>query len=108
MVKYREILRLNAMGVSRRNIAYSCGCSPTTVQDVLTLAKYCDLQWPLPEEMTDAAIRKVIYPQKKRRDKTRAEVDHGHIAEQMNERGVTMTLLWNEYCDKALQTGKKR
>lgn len=33
MVKYREILRLRALGISIRGIAHSCGCSPTTVGD---------------------------------------------------------------------------
>lgn len=107
MVKYREILRLNALGVSRRNIAFSCRCSPTTVQGVLKHARACGLEWPLPEEMTDVAIRVLIYPARQRQDERRAEIDHAHIAKQMTKRGMTMTLLWNEYCDSALQSGKQ-
>ena len=34
MVKYREILRLRAMGVSQANTAHSCGCATSTVQAV--------------------------------------------------------------------------
>ena len=39
MIRYREILRLRAAGVSIRNIAYSCECSNSTVQNVLRKAK---------------------------------------------------------------------
>ena len=61
MVKYREILRLAAMGVSQNSIAFSCGCAQSTVSDVLRAARVHQLPWPLPEEMDDAAIRAVIY-----------------------------------------------
>ena len=57
MVKYREILRQRAMGVSVRNTAFSCRCSTATVRAVTTRAKAHGLEWPLPEEMNDAAIR---------------------------------------------------
>ena len=57
MVKYREILRLEALGVSRRNIGFSVGCSPNTVQSVSNRARAAGIGWPLPEEMNDAAIR---------------------------------------------------
>ena len=66
MVKYREILRLAAMGVSQNSIAFSCGCAQTTVSDVLRAARAHQLSWPLPEEMDDAAIRAVIYPKESR------------------------------------------
>ena len=57
MVKYREILRQRAMGVSVRNTAFSCRCSTATVRAVTTRAKAHGLEWPLPEEMNDAIAR---------------------------------------------------
>ena len=62
MVKYREILRLAAMGVSQNSIAFSCGCAQSTVSDVLRAARAHGLAWPLPEEMGDTAIRERLYP----------------------------------------------
>lgn len=47
MVKYREILRLRAMGVSQRNVAISYGCSPTTVLTTEHKARELGLVWPL-------------------------------------------------------------
>ena len=60
MVKYRETLRLKAMGVSVRNIAFSCGCSTATAATVADRAKASGLERPLPEEMNDAAIRAIL------------------------------------------------
>ena len=39
MTKYREILRLSALGISQANIAYSCSVSKKTVNKVLKAAK---------------------------------------------------------------------
>lgn len=79
MVKYREILRLAAMGVSQNSIAFSCGCAQSTVSDVLRAARAHQLSWPLPEEMDDAAIRAVIYPKESRKSRDKAAVDHERI-----------------------------
>ena len=105
MVKYREILRQRAMGVSVRNTAFSCRCSTATVRAVTTRAKAHGLEWPLPEEMNDAAIRAVIYPAKERSDMSKAEIDHPRIDKEMNRPGMTMLTLWREYCEDALASG---
>ena len=107
MVKYREILRQRAMGVSVRNIAFSCKCSTATVRTVIDRAKARGLEWPLPEEMNDAAIRAVIYPRKLRSDAAKAEIDHDHINREMERPGVTMMVLWSEYCEDALASGRE-
>lgn len=106
MVKYREILRLRAMGVSIRNIAFSCRCSTATVRAVTGRAKAAGIEWPLPEEMGDRAIREVIYPPKSKADPDKAQIDHDHIDAEMSRPGVTMMLLWSEYCESAVGQGR--
>lgn len=107
MVKYREILRQRAMGVSVRNVAFSCRCSTATVRTVADRAKACGLEWPLPEDMNDAAIRAAIYPKKPRADASKAGIDHERVSTEMGRPGVTMSLLWSEYCERALALGKE-
>jgi len=104
MVKYREILRLHACGISRRNIAFSCGCSKTTVQTVCMRAQAKGLSWPLPEEVDDIAIRRVLYPPRQAVMPKR-EPDYEHIHEELKRRNVTLMLLWNEYCADSLGKG---
>lgn len=107
MVKYREILRLDAMGVSQRSIAFSCGCGRNTVRRVLNRAESCGLQWPLSEEMNDPALQAILFPPRAKSDSAKHPIDHPHVDEEMSRRGMTMTLLWNEYCDEALSAGKE-
>lgn len=107
MVKYREILRQKAMGVSVRNVAFSCKCSTATVRTVADRARTCGLEWPLPEEMNDAAIRAAIYPKKPRVDASKAAIDHERVSAEMGRPGVTMSVLWSEYCERALASGKE-
>ena len=107
MVKYREILRLHAAGISMRNIAYSCGCSKTTVKNVVDRAKARGLEWPLPEEMGDSAIKSALFPARPKDDAAKAEIDHDSVAREMMRPGVTMTVLWAEYCEASLASGKE-
>lgn len=85
MVKYREILRLTYLGISQENIAFSCGCARSTVQLIQKLAKSKGLEWPLPGEMDDAAIRAVLYPPKETRDDGKFAIDHEWIEREMGK-----------------------
>lgn len=105
MVKYREILRLTHLGISQENIAFSCGCARSTVQLIQKLGAERGLAWPLPDEMDDAAIRKVLYPPKPAADAGRHPIDHEWVEREMGRPGVTMTLLWGEYCVRATDAG---
>lgn len=107
MVKYREILRLEAMGVSRRNIGFSVGCSPNTVQNVSNRARAAGISWPLPDEMSDSILQAVLFPPKAKSDSGKHPIDHERVEREMGRRGMTMTLLWNEYCDEATSAGKE-
>jgi transposase len=105
MVRYREILRLSALGISQRSIAGSVGCSKTTVQEVQRRAEAARLTWPLPAELGDAQIRARLYPPQDRSDPKKAEIDHEWVQRELGRRGVTMTLLWNEYAERAVAAG---
>ena len=93
MVRYREILRLTAMGISQRNVAFSVGCAPSTVQDVLRAARAVGLEWPLPEEMDDAAIRSKIYPARDRSDASKAGIDHAWVGHETRRPSMTTLLV---------------
>ena len=56
MTNYREILRLNNLGLNNTQIAKSVDCSRTTVINVLQLAKAKGLRYPLPELMSDTPV----------------------------------------------------
>lgn len=56
MVNYREILRLNSLGYSQRQIAASTQSSRDTISAVCKMAEQHSLEWPLPDELSNQAI----------------------------------------------------
>ena len=62
MTNYREILRLISLGISNRDIAKSVPCSRNTVASVSERARGAGLSWPLPTDLTDRELEKLLYP----------------------------------------------
>ena len=105
MTEYREILRLSAIGLSGRSIVGSVRRSRNTVSEVLSRAARHGLKWPLPLELTDAELEKILFPEKATTPSAR-KPDFEHIHAELSKSGVTMTLLWDEYCESCLQGGE--
>jgi len=103
MTNYREILRLYSKGISQRSIAASCACSRNTVAKVLNRAQELDVAWPLQEGMSDAELRK-LFSSEARIPSLRKRPDCEHIHREMAKRGVTLSLLWNEYCENCRES----
>lgn len=95
MVNYREILRLDSLRYSQRQIAASIPCARDTISAVCKLAKKNGLAWPLPDELSNQAIQDLFYPERKER--TRRIPDYEYIHKELARSGVTLTLLWAEY-----------
>jgi len=103
MTKYREILRLQSLGINQTGIAVSCGHSRATVRKVLNRAKELDISWPLQAEVTDAELEKQFSPNISASDPFRRYPDYEHIDREMMKNGVTLKLLWHEYCEECRQ-----
>lgn len=99
MTKYREILRLSSMGLSQRSIASSCQCSRNTVSEVLTRADQKEISWPLPDEVTEEDLLTMLYPEKAHPSSSRKIPDCEYIHRELARSGVTLSLLWSEYCE---------
>jgi DNA replication protein DnaC len=56
MRQVRDVLRLKAAGVSGNEIARRVGVAPSTVRLTLKRLAIGGLRWPLPAEMSDAAL----------------------------------------------------
>ena len=99
MTNYREILRLHSLGLNKTEIASSCRCARNTV------AANCGLQWPLPEEMSDKQLSERLFP-----SSTSTPVykmpDYEWVHREMQKNGVTLSLLWVEYCEQCHQNGE--
>lgn len=105
MTNYREILRLQSLGMNKQETAASVGCSRNTVAEVLRRAKEKGLRYPLPPGMTDVMLAQTLYPSAAMKTVYKMP-DYAYVAKEMMKDGVTLNLLWLEYCEKCLAAGE--
>ena len=105
MTKYREILRLHAQGISQRGIAASCGCSRNTVAKVLARAQDVGMAWPLPDNLNEKDITTRLFPEQNA-PTSRKMPDYEYVHRELAKNGVTLSLLWNEYCEICREGGE--
>ena len=105
MVNYREILRLDSLNYTQRQIAASVHSSRNTISEVLHLADAKGLHWPLDDTVTNQEIMSLLYPQRKDAVNPRKEPDYSYIHKELAKSGVNLSLLWTEYCSKCDSEG---
>ena len=93
MTDYREILRLRGLQYSQRAIARSVRCSRNTVEKVLSVSAQLHLAWPLPDDVTNAELEQLLFPNKHKASSQYAEPDYPYIHRELARSGVTLTLL---------------
>src|ERR1700730_3710500 len=64
MRKKRDVLRLSADGMSKRKIAASLSIGATAAGDCIRRSRRAGLSWPLPENLSDEALERILYPPK--------------------------------------------
>ena len=105
MTNYREILRLHSLGLNKTEIASSCRCARNTVAATLQRAANCGLQWPLPEEMSDKQLSERLFPTSPSKPVYKMP-DYAYVHKELQRSGVTLNLLWLEYCDQCHQNSE--
>src|SRR5579859_3798298 len=99
MRKVRDILRLAwGQGLSHRVVGAALGVPFTTVADHLRRAKAVGLSWPLPEDLSDAALEALLFDKEPAPPtQARPMPDWQYIHKELRRPGVTLMLLWLEY-----------
>ena len=98
MRKLKELLRLHFEAkLSNRAVARSLNISKSTVHDYLSRFGASGLIWPLPEAFDDAALERALFPDAGSTREAADIPDWGHIHQELKRKGVTLTLLWQEY-----------
>src|SRR5271163_2303079 len=98
MRKIRDVLRLSAAGLSKRQIAASLGIGPTAAGACLRRAREAGVGWPLPDDFDDAALESRLYPIPTTTAKDwRSLPDWPAIHRELRRKGVTLQLVWEEY-----------
>ena len=99
MTNYREILRLKNLGLNHTRIAESMGISRQTTVTVLQRAAEFGLSWPMAAEMSDQELMALLFPPGSGKANYKMP-DYEYVHKEMAKSGVTLQLLWFEYCDK--------
>ena len=106
MTKFSEILRLHNQGISNRDIAVSLECSRNTVRSVLERAKELDIHWPLPDSMSGRMLEETLFGKRPISRKCKIP-DFEYIHQELAKNGITLSLLWNEYCETCRMEGSR-
>lgn len=105
MTNYREILRLYSLGLNKSQIAQSLDCSRTTVIQVLNIAEEKGISYPLPEDLSDRKLSELLFPSERANPDYKMP-DYEYVHKELQKSGVTLNLLWLEYCEKCREEGE--
>lgn len=99
MRKIREILRLKwECGLSQRQIAQSCAVARPTITEYLQRAEAAGVAWPLPAELDDEALERLLFPVPvSPHAEARPIPQWAEVHQELKRKGVTLFLLWQEY-----------
>lgn len=105
MTNYREILRLYSLGFNKTQIAEICGYSRNTVAQTIKQAEANGLKYPLPDGLSDTKLAEIIRPNAQLKVAYKMP-DYAYVAREMLKSGVTLNLLWIEYCEECRENGE--
>jgi transposase len=100
MRKFREVLRLSALGLAQHQIARSCSIVQSTVHKYLKLAQAAQLSWPLPENLSDQKLDQLLFGERPDPPSRRVHPPPDFPAihkELQTHKDLTLELLWQEY-----------
>ena len=99
MRKIKEVLRLHyELGLGLRKIGLSLHITHSTVAEYLTRAKIVGLGWPLSEDLSDTQLEQRLFPPAPCLPaQDRPLPQWAEIHRELKRKGVTLTLLWEEY-----------
>src|SRR5215510_8196391 len=99
MRKLKDLLRLKyEAGLSQRQIARALRLSLGVVNKYLHAAQAAGLTWPLPEDISEAQLRRRLFPPGASAPQSHfAPLDFAAMHQELKRKGMTKQLLWEEY-----------
>ncbi|OED44406.1 transposase [Chromatiales bacterium (ex Bugula neritina AB1)] len=107
MRKIKDVLRLHyEAGLSRRGVAQALNISYGTAVNYLNRAQRSGLGWPLPADMDELTLGRLLFPTQPLTGQRRfAEPDYPAVHQELKRKGVTKQLLWLEYRQRHPEDG---
>lgn len=98
--KVRSILELLGKGLSARDVSKCLRVSRNTVSEVQALYLESGKSWDDIKDWDDDRLYELFYPDKFKYKPRYALVDYSYVHAELHKTGVTLQLLWEEYCAK--------
>jgi transposase len=105
MINYKEILRLDSLGINHAQIAVGVGCTRQSVITILKKAGEKGIKYSDVLKMSDQAIAKAIRDGGIERIQFRMP-DYDLVHKELRKSGVTLSLVWVEYCEECRRAGE--
>lgn len=103
--RIRRILQKLYEGESERQIARGLHVSRNSIAEISMIRKLLDKSWDEIFAMDDEVLKDVFRPGKFAKTPEYAEVDYSYVHSELRKTGVTLKLLWQEYCEKCDEEG---
>jgi transposase len=104
MTDYREIMRLDSLGLNHSQIAESMGITRVTVIKTLRAAESAGVEYRNSESLSDRELAEKLYPVPGSR--AYAKPDYEYVHREMAKSGMTQQLLWFEYVEQSRSAGE--
>lgn len=108
MVDYREILRLNNLGYTKKDIASSVHSSRNTVSEVLTLTGNLHICQPLDDDVTNQSLENLFYPGRNKGNEDRLMPDYPTIHRELAKKELPLYFFGRNTVWKPVQPEKNR
>ena len=105
MTNYKEILRLHSLGLNNTRIAESCGCARSTVISTLRRAGEQGIAWDVVRGLSETDVAARLFPAASPGRQYRMP-DYEKVHRELQRPGVTLSLLWVEYCEECRAAGE--
>ena len=98
MVKYSLIMEYLKKGNNYSQIATLCGCSRTTVWEVVKRIDYFKIQLADIDGIDEVGLRSILFPERVRKDEKYLVIDFKWEEFQMRKHQSSLRLCWRRYC----------
>lgn len=100
MREIKEVLRLHESGIDKSKISSITGVSRKTVRSYLTYAHSISLKYSDVQNLSESEIYSKLFPVSNTCDKSKPQPGWDYIHKEMQKKGVTKLLLWQEFIEK--------
>jgi transposase len=105
MTNYREILRLDSLGINHSQISRSTGHSRQTVVSVLKKAEQKNISYHKAVKISDKELFR-LFSENSPAHLAYKMPEYERIHKELARSGVTLGLLWVEYCEECRKSGE--